>query len=457
MAGLLIRRFRLSRTGPSIVRPSTIDRAARHSGCWCSLIARDETDASGPSETGEIALAILSYNNAGIIGNTIRAAREGLAVHFANRNFVLINADGGSRDGTQDAAREAAGSETHFVQTGYTVNAAQKFSPEYYGVPGKMSALRSVCEVARERGDSACAAIDASVQTVTPDWVQALLHPVTAGGFDLVRPCYLRHKYDGAILTGIVYPLTRALYGRRVLQPMGGEVAFSGRLAEHLLKQRWDGDLSAPGSDVWLTTQAFGGKFRVAQSFLGPRTVATAEPAPEVSTVLNHALSAILAEMEKTAPIWQRVRGSEETPSFGPCGEVSADPAALDVYPMIHSFQLGYRNLQDIWRLVLPPATMLDLKRLSLLPFESFRLADALWARIVYDFALGWRLRTIDRDHLLGSLTPLYLGWAASYLWSIREADAVQTRERAEAVSLAFETQKNYLISRWRWPDRFNP
>jgi hypothetical protein len=26
-----------------------------------------------------------------------------------------------------------------------------------------------------------------------------------------------------------------------------------------------------------------------------------------------------------------------------------------------------------------------------------------------------------------------------------------------EAVAAAFETDKPYLVSRWRWPDRFNP
>ena len=57
--------------------------------------------------------------------------------------------------------------------------------------------------------------------------------------------------------------------------------------------------------------------------------------------------------------------------------------------------------------------------------------------------------------HLLGALTPLYLAWVASH---IRLTSAGADPERhIEAVVAAFETDKPYLVSRWRWPDRFNP
>ena len=81
---------------------------------------------------------------------------------------------------------------------------------------------------------------------------------------------------------------------------------------------------------------------------------------------------------------------------------------------MIASFQLGYRNLQEVWSLVLSPATILELKRLTRAAAEQFRMPDELWVRVIYDFALAHRLRVMSRDHLLRSLTPLYLAWVAS-------------------------------------------
>ena len=122
---------------------------------------------------------------------------------------------------------------------------------------------------------------------------------------------------------------------------------------------------------------------------------------------------------------------------------------------MVDSFRLAYGNLQEIWSLVLPPQSLLGLKRLSIMPSESFLMPDPLWARIVYDFLLAYRLRTLNRGHLLGALTPLYLAWVASH---IRLTESGTDPERhIETVAAAFESDKSYLVSRWRWPDRFNP
>jgi hypothetical protein len=107
--------------------------------------------------------------------------------------------------------------------------------------------------------------------------------------------------------------------------------------------------------------------------------------------------------------------------------------------------------------LVLPPASLLGLRRLSRLEPEQFRMPDELWVRIVYDFALAHRLRTINRDHLLRSMTPLYLGWVASHAREVETAEAPAVEERLERLAIAYEVGKSYLVSRWRWPDRFNP
>jgi hypothetical protein len=129
----------------------------------------------------------------------------------------------------------------------------------------------------------------------------------------------------------------------------------------------------------------------------------------------------------------------------------------VDVGRLLNSFQLGTRDLQEIWGLVLPPATLFELRKLSRLAPEQFQLPDELWVRIVYDFALAHRLRTINRDHLLRSMTPLYLGWVASHAREVETADAAAVEERLEGLSIAYEVGKPYLLSRWRWPDRFNP
>jgi hypothetical protein len=144
-------------------------------------------------------------------------------------------------------------------------------------------------------------------------------------------------------------------------------------------------------------------------------------------------------------------------PLFGDDVPAGDDSGPFDVKPLVESFQLAYRNLQDVWALVLPPATLLELKRLTLLAPDSFRFPDDLWARVVYDFALAHRVRAINRDHLLRALTPAYLAWVASYALQVREMSWFAVTDRIERLCQSYESQKPYFLRRWRWPDRFNP
>jgi hypothetical protein len=155
------------------------------------------------------------------------------------------------------------------------------------------------------------------------------------------------------------------------------------------------------------------------------------------------------------AQLWQRTRPPLAVPAFGqPPAIASAEPA-IDVGAMLDSFRLGYRALRDVWAWILPPRTIIELKRLADADEPHFRLADDLWARIIYDFALAHRLKTMPHDHLLGALTPLYSGWLASFVLEPDTATVVGAEHRVEQLCTIFEAQKPYLISRWRWPERF--
>ena len=133
-----------------------------------------------------------------------------------------------------------------------------------------------------------------------------------------------------------------------------------------------------------------------------------------------------------------------------------AGGAGEEVRSLVDNYRAAFENLREIWALVLPPQSLLALKKMSISSPESFHLSPALWARTVYDFALAFHLRTLNRGHLLGALTPLYLAWVASFLRST-EVDANGGPEILEGTANAFEQEKSYLVSRWRWPDRFNP
>jgi len=176
-----------------------------------------------------------------------------------------------------------------------------------------------------------------------------------------------------------------------------------------------------------------------------------------MSSLMAQVLGPIFLETERSAACWQRIRGSVSVPVLGEDPFVTQETGTLDLNRMVETFQLGVRDLHEIWGLVLPPATLFELRKLSRLAPERVNMPDELWARIVYDFALAHRIRTINRDHLLRSLTPLYLAWVVSYARALDSAQAPSLEQRMERLALAFELDKPYFISRWRWPDRFNP
>ncbi len=319
------------------------------------------------------------------------------------------------------------------------------------------NAYRTVFAVGDKLGARACGVVAMQSQTVTGRWIYGLVQPVLDLGFDLVAPCYTRHKMEGLLNRSVLAPLHRALYGQQLQNPMGPDFGISGKLLRQVLGQdsarRRGMERNTLAS---IASAAACGNFQVCESNLGVRTQHPTDWGT-LSSLLAEVLGAAFLEMEGRAAHWQSIRGSKAVPRFGPPEAPPPDTGSVDVHGMIESFQLGAQDLQDVWGLILPPTTLLELRRLSRLPEDQFRLPDHLWVRIVYDFALGHRLRTISRDHLLRSITPLYLGWIASYALEMQTAGPAEVDARIERLAKAYEDNKSYLVSRWRWPDRFNP
>ena len=290
-------------------------------------------------------------------------------------------------------------------------------------------------------------------RSFAPEALRRIVQPVVEQNFDLITPVYVRGRFEALLQSGVVTPAVRALYGKRIRFPIGIDFGISSRLVDRQLQASAEGRGGIP---LWLASDAVTAGFQVGQSQLGISIPAPKDP-PEVSAAVAQVLGTLFLDIDRNASYWQKIRGSQSVPTFGTGGIAADEPGAVDVSRIIETFQLGYRNLRDVWGAVLPPATLLELKRLTSLAASSFRLPDDLWARIVYDFALAHRLRIMNRDHLLRAMTPVYLAWVASYTIEVGTAAPTAIEYRLERLGAAFESQKPYLVSRWRWPDRFNP
>jgi hypothetical protein len=311
----------------------------------------------------------------------------------------------------------------------------------------------NVYKSAQQHGASGCLLLGPESQSLTAEALLALATEV-ANGTDLCVPHYEAGPREGLVNSALLYPVNRAIFGVKPRFPLAVDLGLSLRMASRLatVAQKFTA-VNQNDALVWPVAEAAVAGYRVVEVEAGVRKL----PHPTVedlNTLLGHIAASLFTEVETHAAFWQRVRVGTTSVRPGAQALVLHDTFP-DVQPMIESFQLAYKNLHEIWSLVLPPNSLLGLKRLSQMPDADFRMGDSLWARTVYDFILAYRLRTINRGHLLGALTPLYLAWVASHI--LLAHGGTDPERHVEEVALAFETDKAYLVSRWRWPDRFNP
>ncbi len=76
-------------------------------------------------------------------------------------------------------------------------------------------------------------------------------------------------------------------------------------------------------------------------------------------------------------------------------------------------------------------------------------MSDSVWVEIMYAFALAYHKKIINREHLLKSLTPLYIGRVASFVIETYTSNAVEVEEKIENLCVTFEQKKNTLIDAW--------
>jgi len=116
---------------------------------------------------------------------------------------------------------------------------------------------------------------------------------------------------------------------------------------------------------------------------------------------------------------------------------------------MLNIFREGVRNLTDVLPTVIGRGDFGELENLGSLPDDKFRFPPALWTRIVYNYALAYHKRKLPLEHLLKSLTPLYLGKTASFVAEVRDKSQNDAETEIEQLCLEFEANKDHLVNNW--------
>lgn len=391
-------------------------------------------------DRAEIVVGIPSFNEAGSIGHPTKQAGEGLAKFFGNKLSVIINCDNCSTDNTKDA----------FLETPTPVPKIHISTPP--GVRGKGINFKNLFYKACELKAEAIIVVDADLKSITPQWIQHLGEPLFRD-FDYVIPLYVRHKYDGTITNSIAYPLTRALYGRRVRQPIGGEFGFSGKLCEIFLKDGlWDEWVSHFGIDIWMTTIAINKSASICQSFMGtPKIHRTKDPGLQLGPMFREVTGTIFSLMVTFADVWKGLRWSKPTAIFGfGLGEAEKPPSVtIDEKSLFKKFMEGSTSYKEIWSIIIDSSNYSKLLEIKDIDYSYFDFPTHLWARILFDFAMAFKNRPTDRTFILDALIPLYLAKTLCFVKKSRGMSIQQAEEFIESECMVFEETKPYLLERW--------
>jgi len=326
----------------------------------------------------------------------------------------------------------------------------EKIISIYRGTGGKGSAFRSVFETAKRLNVKACMVVDSDLRSITSDWVKYLLEPILEKDYQYISPVYSRYKYDGTITNNIVYNLTRALYGLRIRQPIGGDFSFTGQLASYYIEQDvWDTDVARYGIDVWMTTNAITNNFKICQSNLGVKIHDAKDPAESLGPMFRQVVHTLFVLMEQHEAKWKAIKGSRTVPLFGLQELMEPEPIQVDLGRLVTEYKTGFRQFKGLYQDIFCPECFKELKRCATKAKTKFVMPVTTWVHVLYETAATFHHWTHNRTQLVNLVTPLYLGRVASFINRTKKMSSSQAEEVVEEQAQVFEDYKDYLIQVW--------
>lgn len=387
----------------------------------------------------DLVVGIPSCNEADTIAYPTLQISLGIKRYFPEKQAVIINCDNNSPDNTKKA----------FLATPTDVPKIYISTPP--GVKGKGNNFFNLFRKVKELGAEAVLVVDADLKSITPEWIKCMGEPLFKG-FSFVTSLYVRHKYDGTITNSIAYPLSRALYGRRVRQPIGGDFGFSGELTRRYLETEIRNDaVMSFGIDIWMSTIAMNQQIRLCQSFIGrPKEHRNRELFATVYPMFRQEVGTIFSLMKRLDHNWCRVKNSKPTAinGFGSWETEFPPKVEIDPVSLLNCFHDGFREYDGIWKKTLSPDIFGKLYEIRGMTTGDFTFPVELWARVLYDWAVAYR-DADNPDRLMDALVPIYFGKTLSFIRKTEKMTTQQTEAAIEEECMVFESVKPYLVKKW--------
>ena len=411
-------------------------------------MTRDELVAEVVNPAGvaeaDLAVVIVSHQEAPYIALPAIKSSLGLARDYPDLKAVLINCDNASRDGTREA-----------------FFAAEVEIPRIYvstppDLAGRGLNIQNAMTMAARLRVKALAVLDANLVSIKSTWIKSLLDPILKQDADYVSPLYVRHRHESPLSRRLAYPLLRTILGRRVLETIGVDHAFSHRLIEVYKDAEFEADDLGYRADLKFLSLAVRHKARICQAFMAhPRLSAYGEPdggdLPRLFKAVARALFDLMAE---NWDYWPGIDRSKPTTLSGVNEGIKKLPPQIvvDQPHLSAQFLRLAREMEASWGRLFSPALAGELGRVlaSALRGETPEVKMDLWRSALYEAsAVGARDLSV-RDEAVAALAPVFLGRCLIGLEEDRNCNSRMVNAQVEAEALNFEAAKPELKALWR-------
>jgi hypothetical protein len=394
--------------------------------------------------TADILVGMPSYNNVITANYVVSQIVKGLDKYFPNYKSTIFVSDGSSSDGTLNSVSQVN------IQS-KNINLIPTI---YIGASGKGSAIQAIFEAAKYLQVKSVALVDSDLRSVTPEWVNYLITP-TITDTDFVTPLYKRSKYDGTITNFLCYPITAALFGTNVRQPIGGDFGLSIKLVNEILDSpMWKYPyVSRFGIDIFETFTALAKGFKVKEAPLGVKSHDAKDPSSQLVGMFRQVIGTMFTCIDKYEAAWKEISGLSETEKLGEeKHNDSPQPVEVSLSSTVNAFKSNYDNFSPIYKSVLSKDIQTKFEQLKALETTNVELSSEMWAKTVYSFIAEFRKEQKEPRStllLIDALRILWIGRVAAFMKDTWNLELEQAEEKIRGETKIFAKLKTYLVDRY--------
>ena len=379
----------------------------------------------------DIVVGIQTKNVETTIAHVLNVVSEGLTEYFQDYKSLVVVSDGLSNDRTIEIAN-LFGLQNHI----------KKLVVEGAGARGKGDAIRTVFEIAIRANAKAVVLLDGDLLSIKPRWLHSLTEPVLYGIADLVVPYYVRDKHDGLVTNNLAYPLTRALYGVNVRQPIGGDFGLSRALVDSLVDHKcYPEDF---GIDIFITCVAAATDMVIREALLGLKLHESATKYKDVSDHLIDMCRQVATTMFDLAVYyedkWKEIKPKKvkrrKIKYYGP----KPLPVNVNLERIKALFNELFVKNRDVLKRNLPKNIFQHVKRYGVRNFGVEK-----WVKSVYSLLAAFNHEE-NRSAIIDSLTTLWLARCFNYVNDTKDMSIEEVEEYIDKQAKTFEEEKKYLI-----------